>query len=351
MLANALRRRAIAASARTATFAYARHRCDAAALDAYSRTVIGVVDKIGDAVVSINIPAQQAGSSAPPGSGGGGGESSGSGFIIAPDGYVVTNAHVVGGATAMHVTLTDGRRLQGHTVGTDVTTDLALVRLAADGLPFATLGDSDNLRVGQLAIAIGNPLGYASTVSAGVVSAVGRSLRAKNNMLIEGIVQTDVALNPGNSGGPLADSNGSVVGINTAIIAGAQNLSFSVPANTAQWVVAELLAHGYVRRSYLGVTCHLRPVARAFQHKNGFERPYAVQALQVFPGSPAAIAGVLPGDLLLFLGDTPLGSTDEIHRLLPAPGTQISLRVLRPNPGGGDYTMRALPLTTAERPK
>merc|ERR1719378_374434 len=213
------------------------------AFDAYSQTVVGVVEEVGDSVVAINV--QGAG-------GPGTGDSAGSGVILSPDGYVLTNAHVVGAADAVNMTLTDGRVLRAAVRGRDVATDLALLHADQGGLPFATLGDSDDLQVGQLVVAIGNPLGFQSTVSAGVVSALGRSLRAKDGKMIEGIIQTDVALNPGNSGGPLVDSLSRVVGINTAIIANAQNLSFSVPAATANWVVAEILEHGRVRRSYLG---------------------------------------------------------------------------------------------------
>uniref|UniRef100_A0A6V2NH26 PDZ domain-containing protein n=1 Tax=Emiliania huxleyi TaxID=2903 RepID=A0A6V2NH26_EMIHU len=180
-------------------------------------------------------------------------------------------------------------------------------------------------------VAIGNPLGFASTVSAGVVSAKGRSLRAKDGRLIEDIVQTDVALNPGNSGGPLVDSASRVVGINTAIIQGAQNLSFSVPSATAQWVVSELLAHGHVRRSFLGLGCQLFPVSRLFQRAHLFDPPTAVQAVNVVPAGPAARAGVRQGDVLLAIDGNPLRSVDEIHRLLPTPGKRIRLRLVRPS--------------------
>merc|ERR1719263_2027908 len=231
---------------------------DAAALDAYSSTVVGVVKDVGDAVVAINVQGAAGG-------GPGGGDSAGSGVILSPDGYVLTNAHVVGDANSVNLALTDGRTLRAAVRGRDVATDLALLHTDIGGLPFASLGDSDELRVGQLVVAIGNPLGFQSTVSTGVVSALGRSLRAKDGRMIEGIVQTDVPLNPGNSGGPLVDSRGRVVGVNTAIIQGAQSLSFSVPAATARWVTSELMSHGYVRRSYLGCSVHQRPVSRAFQ--------------------------------------------------------------------------------------
>ena len=305
---------------------------DAAAMDAYSRTVVGVVDKIGDAVVAISVPG--ASSSQQQGQG----DSAGSGFIIAPDGYVLTNAHVVGSAPEMRVHLTDGRTLAGTTVGTDVATDLALVRLSASGLPYASLGDSDGLRPGQLVVAIGNPLGFQSTVSAGVVSSLGRTLRAKNGRLIEGIVQTDVALNPGNSGGPLVDSAGRVVGINTAIIQGAQNISFSVPANTAQWVVSELLAHGHVRRSYLGASVHMIPVGVPLQRKFGLPTPMAVQAIEVAAGSPAAHAGMSAGDVLLSLGDAPIGAPRRGER---RPHTANARALTRPPPRAQDQSTRS----------
>ncbi|EOD22299.1 hypothetical protein EMIHUDRAFT_463708 [Emiliania huxleyi CCMP1516] len=345
-----------------------RRPLSTAALDAYSNTVVSTVETVGPATVAIQVAAPGATVAppgAPPGEGAPGG-SQGSGVIITPDGYLLSNAHVVGDASEMSVTLTDGRVLRGTTVGRDVATDLALVRLQTPGsVPFATLGDSEALRVGQLVVAIGNPLGFASTVSAGVVSAKGRSLRAKDGRLIEDIVQTDVALNPGNSGGPLVDSASRVVGINTAIIQGAQNLSFSVPSATAQWVVSELLAHGHVRRSFLGLGCQLFPVSRLFQRAHLFDPPTAVQAsafsppslrsvaVNVVPAGPAARAGVRQGDVLLAIDGNPLRSVDEIHRLLPTPGKRIRLRLVRPsdarNPNG-EGRISTVELTTEARP-
>ena len=314
---------------------------DVAALDAYSQTVVGVVQDIGDAVVAINVRGAAAGP--------GGGDSAGSGVILSPDGYVLTNAHVVGDASSVNLALTDGRTLRAAVRGRDVATDLALLHADQGGLPFATLGDSDDLMVGQLVVAIGNPLGFQSTVSAGVVSALGRSLRAKDGKMIEGVIQTDVALNPGNSGGPLVDSSARVVGINTAIIAGAQNLSFSVPAATANWVVREIMEHGRVRRSYLGMTCELRPVSRVFQREAAFDKPSAVHAIDVAYDSPEAKAGMQPGDLLLEIDGTPIGSIDEIHRALPRPGVTVTIKLLRPGAGGGTGQSVVLPLTTEER--
>merc|ERR1719399_1822739 len=321
---------------------YSTAASDAEALDAYSQAVVGVVDTIGDAVVAINV--QGAG-------GPGTGDSAGSGVIISPDGFVLTNAHVVGDAPAVNLALTDGRSLRAAVTGRDVATDLALLRTdAVANLPFATLGDSEALRVGQLVVAIGNPLGFQSTVSAGVVSALGRSLRAKDGTMIEGIIQTDVALNPGNSGGPLVDSRSRVVGINTAIISGAQNLSFSVPAATANWVVAELMEHRKVRRSYLGLACQVRGLPRDVQKAAGHARPQACQAITVQPSSPAGKAGVQPGDILLSIDGAAVGSIDEIHRLLPRPGKSIKLTLIRPGVGGALGKPFTIGLTTEERP-
>jgi S1-C subfamily serine protease len=224
---------------------------EADALDAYSRAVIGVVEKVGPAVVSI-LRGRSEGEH--------GGE--GSGVVLAPDGYVLTNAHVVNGARTLEARFTDGRSLRARVVGEDAATDLALVRVGASDLPHVALGDGGGLKVGQLVIAIGNPLGFQSTVSAGVVSALGRSLRGRDGRLIENIVQHTAALNPGNSGGPLVDSRGRLVGINTAMIASAQGLFFAVPASTVSWVVPKLLQDGAVKRGYLGLAGRQRPLDR-----------------------------------------------------------------------------------------
>jgi len=332
----------LAAHASAASPRYLSTQSDHTALDAYSSAVIDVVEKVGDAVVAINVP--PAGPDSPP--------SAGSGVVISPDGFVLTNAHVVGDSPSVSLNFTDGRTMPAAVRGRDVATDLALLRVDQGGLPFATLGSSKQLQVGQLVVAIGNPLGFQSTVSAGVVSALGRSMRAKDGRLIENIVQTDVALNPGNSGGPLVDSRGMVVGINTAIIAQAQNISFSVPAATANWVVAELMEHGKVRRSYLGLGCHVRPVSRAFQRELGFSRPSTVQAIQVLPTSPAHRAGMQEGDYLLEVAGTPIGSVDEIFQALPLVGASVNLKLLRPGPGGAisANNVFTLQMTAEERP-
>src|SRR5437867_10712703 len=222
---------------------------DAEALDAYSSAVISVVEVVGPAVVSISVGRTPRG-----GTGG-----AGSGVIVTPDGYVLTNSHVVHGGRDLEATLMDGRTLGAVLVGDDPATDLALIRLHDTGVPSATLGRSESMRAGQLVVAIGNPFGFQSTVSAGVISALGRSLRSGTGQLIENIIQTDVALNPGNSGGPLVDTRTRVIGINTAIIRMAQGISFAIPIDTAKWVVGELLARGRVRRAYLGIVGQARP--------------------------------------------------------------------------------------------
>src|SRR5581483_7881256 len=276
-------------------------------LDAYSRAVVSVVENVGPAVVSIQVKNRQSR---------GTGEGAGSGVIITPDGFVLTNNHVVEHSQELKVNLTDGNTLPAQIVGTDPATDLALVRVDAPRLPMAHLGDSAALRVGQLAIAIGNPLGFQNTVSAGVVSALGRSLRGQTGRLIENVIQTDVALNPGNSGGPLVDSRGRVVGINTAIIALAQGISFAIPVDTARWVVAELLAWGRVRRGYLGVAARQRPVERRLAYRHGVAGAGAVEVLSVEPGAPAAQAGLAEGDLIVAVDGRPVTTVDDLHRAL-----------------------------------
>ncbi len=281
-------------------------------LDAYSRAVVSVVDAAGPAVVSIAVggrPVPGRGRS-PIGAG--------SGVLIAPDGYVLTNSHVVRGAAQLHVTLTDGRSFGATPVGEDPATDLALIRVDAWGLPYARLGDSATLRVGQLVIAIGNPFGFQSTVSAGVVSALGRSLRSTTGRLIENIIQTDAALNPGNSGGPLVDSHGRVVGINTAIIPMAQGISFAIPVNTAKWVLAQLLTEGRVRRPYLGLVGQARPLDRRLARLHNLDNAYAVEIVSLEPRAPASAAGLREGDLIVAVNDDPITSVDDLHRFLAA---------------------------------
>jgi S1-C subfamily serine protease len=303
---------------------------DLALLDAYSRAVVHVVEDVSPTVIHIarleRVPEKDRGRHGEWVRGG-----SGSGVILTPDGYALTNAHVVAKAGRLQADLADGRKVNATVVGEDPATDLAVVRLEASGLPAAALGNSDRLRVGQLVIAIGNPLGFEATVTAGVVSALGRSLRSETGRLIDNVIQTDAALNPGNSGGPLVDSHGRVVGVNTAIIAGAQGLCFAVPSNTATWVAGQLITRGRVRRVHLGVSGHVVPLPRSQVRSLRLERGTAVLVREVVPGTPADAAGLRIHDLLIGVNDHPVGNTDEIHRLLTTvqAGDALTLRVLR----------------------
>jgi S1-C subfamily serine protease len=291
---------------------------DSLLLDAYSRAVISVVDRVGPAVVRVERVADANG----PGRGGGGG-GTGSGVVISPDGLVLTNSHVVGGATTMRLTFADGSAREARVLGDDPDTDLALLRCEVPaGIPAARLGDSKALRRGQLVVAIGNPLGFESTVTAGVVSALGRSLRASSGRLIDDVIQTDAALNPGNSGGPLVSTLGEVVGINTAMINGAQGICFAVAANTAIFVVAEFIAHGRVRRAHIGIAAETVPLprrisvaAQAMGHGAGKR---AIRISEVMAGGPANQAGLLAGDLVLSVDGLAIEGADDLIRLLNA---------------------------------
>jgi S1-C subfamily serine protease len=291
---------------------------DADLLDAYSQAVIRVVEAVSPAAIGLAA-----------GAGGRGG--SGAGFLVTPDGYALTNSHVVADRTRLTATTTDGDRLDAELIGDDPVTDLALVRLAARDLPVAQLGNSDALRVGQLLIAIGSPFGFQSTVSTGVVSALNRTMRGEQGRLIENIIQHSAPLNPGNSGGPLVDSRGRVVGINTAVIAMAQGLGFAVPANTARWVIGELLAHGRVRRLHLGITATSVSVPRRLVVDLDLLNDRAIEVVAVEPGGPAAAAGMRPGDLIVGMGGRLLSSIDDLHRLLSNSGAdrRLVLAVVR----------------------
>ncbi len=295
-------------------------RDDGELLDAYSRAVIGVVDRIGPAVVRLDVSRD----------GGTGG--SGSGVIVAPDGMILTNNHVVGSNSRVKVTSAEGMSLTARVVGVDPDTDLALVRVNENvALPSAPLGDSKLLRRGQLVIAIGNPLGFESTVTAGVVSALGRSLRASNGRLIDDLIQTDAALNPGNSGGPLVASHGEVVGINTAIILGAQGICFAIAANTAKYVLGELVRHGRVRRAFIGIAAAQTALPRRLRHQVGLAQASAVMVAAVEPGSPAAAAGVRAGDVILGIDGRTVTGADDLVRLLTGEqiGRVIEIDLLR----------------------
>lgn len=301
-----------------------------AVLDAYSEAVVTVADKVGPAVVNIAVTHNRT-ARTPRGPVPFEAEGAGSGVIIAPDGYALTNSHVVHEAKRLEVTLADGRTLPAELVGDDPATDLAVIRIQATGLPAAEFGDSDRLRVGQLVIAIGNPLGFQATVTAGVVSALGRSLRSQNGRLIENMAQTDAALNPGNSGGPLVDSRGRIVGINTAIIQGAQGICFAIPVNTARWVAGLLIKEGRVNRAFLGIAGEARPLHVRVVRALGLTAAAGVGIIQVVPNSPAERAGIRTGDILVALDTTPVTSVDDVHRFLSRAeiGATVRVGVLR----------------------
>jgi S1-C subfamily serine protease len=311
---------------------------DQALLDAYSRAVIDVVDRVGPAVVRLDVKT-------------GGVErrgGTGSGVIVAPDGLVLTNSHVVGGGAGVKVTTVDGRSLSARVVGDDPDTDLALVRLDAPvTLPAAALGDSKLLKRGQLVIAIGNPLGFESTVTTGVVSALGRSLRAQSGRLIDDVIQTDAALNPGNSGGPLVSSHGEVVGINTAVIMGAQGICFAVAANTASFVLGELVRHGRVRRAYIGIAAQQFSLSRRRRHAAGLNQESAVIIASIEPGTPAERAGLAAGDIILALDGKAVTGADDLIRLLAGDkiGRLVDIETLR----NGEH--RRVSLIPGERPR
>lgn len=300
------------------------HGSDADLLDAYSRAVVGVVDRAGPAVVSLEIGGNRMG-----GMLGGG---AGSGFVVTPDGYVMTNSHVVSGARKIRVRSPNGETAEAQVMGDDPATDLALVRIDAQAgaLPYLSIDGSLTPRVGQLAVAIGNPLGFESTVSTGVVSALGRSLRGKGNRLIDGVIQHTAPLNPGNSGGPLLDGTGRVIGVNTAIIARSQGIGFAIAVETAAWVLGELLQHGKVRRGWLGVGALRRPLDRRLAYHHGLGRA-AVEIQSIETGSPAAAAGLKDGDLLVRFGTARIEGIDDLHRALRswAPSTPAQLVVIR----------------------
>ena len=309
-------------------------------LDAYSQAVISAVDAVGPAVVSVGMarrapePWRRRGMPEMRGAG--------SGVIITPDGYVLTNSHVVNGADRIEVRLQDGRELSATPVGDDPHSDLAVVRVQETGLPSAALGDSSALRVGQLVIAIGNPLGFQATVTTGVVSALGRSLRAQTGRLIENIIQTDAALNPGNSGGPLVDFRGQVVGVNTAVIMGSQGICFAIPSNTARWVAGQLIREGRVRRAYLGVSGQTVRLERSEVIEYAVSTPTAVRVMEVQPNTAAADAGLLPGDLITKAGEITIASADDLQRALGghAIGEPLVVEIVR---GGRRLTLTARP--------
>jgi S1-C subfamily serine protease len=295
---------------------------DQALLDAYSLAVIDVVERVGPAVARLDVTRDGTRQ----------GMGSGSGVVVAPDGLVLTNSHVVGGTSRITVTTADGRSLSARVVGDDPDTDLALVRVDAPvTLPAAVLGNSKLLKRGQLVIAIGNPLGFESTVTTGVVSALGRSLRARSGRLIDDVIQTDAALNPGNSGGPLVSSHGEVVGINTAIIMGAQGICFAVAANTASFVLGELVRHGRVRRAYIGIAAQQTALPRRIRHAAGLAQESAVIVAGVEPASPGQRGGLMIGDVVLSVAGIPVTGADDLIRILAGEqiGRTVEVELLR----------------------
>ncbi len=290
-------------------------------LDAYSRTVTSVAEQVSASVVKIEVqgpppsaPQQRRGRGpqrAPEPSGG-----SGSGFVVTPDGYVLTNSHVVSGAKRITVALLDGQRAAASLVGDDPDTDLAVVRIDTPHLTALQFADTSALRVGQVAIAVGNPYGFDCTVTAGVVSALGRSLRTKSGHLVDDVIQTDAALNPGNSGGPLVDSRGQVIGVNTAMIMPAQGICFAIAANTASFVMGKLIHEGRIRRTYLGVAGQNVPLHRRVVRYHELPHDSGVFVVSVEPDSPAARAGLRDGDLIVAYDDKPIAGIDDLHRLL-----------------------------------
>ena len=294
---------------------------DADILDAYSNAVIAVADTVGPAVLRVEVR----GANGRPGG-------VGSGVVIAPDGLVLTNSHVVDGAKEVRLMDAEGRVMEARRLGEDPDTDLALLRAgSARDLPFAPLGDSKGLKRGQLVVAIGNPLGFESTVTAGVISALGRSLRSRNGRLIEDVIQTDAALNPGNSGGPLVSSRGQVIGINTAVIMGAQGICFAVASNTAQFVLSELIQHGRVRRAYIGVSGQTAAVARRHARAAGIENGSGAMITALEPKGPAALAGLMSLDTIVRVDGVPVTGVDDLIRVLNGEriGKPIALDVLR----------------------
>ena len=295
---------------------------DDAVLDAYSRAVTGVAETVGPAVVRLDVRRR----ARERGAGG-----SGSGFIFTPDGLIATNSHVVSGAAAISVTLNDGQVLQGDLIGDDPDTDLAVVRVAGHKLPSVPLGESRSLRVGQLAVAIGNPYGFQCTVTAGVVSALGRSLRSQNGRLMDDVIQTDAALNPGNSGGPLVSSKGEVIGVNTAVILPAQGICFATAIDTAKVTISQLLKHGRVRRAKLGIAGQNIVLPRRMVRHYRLEREGAVQATSIERGGPASRAGFEQGDIIVGFAGQPVAGFDDLHRLLTEEklGARVAVTVLR----------------------
>ena len=287
-------------------------------LDAYSEAVIAAAERVSPSVVKIEVQQGRRGGS-------------GSGFVFTPDGFILTNSHVIHDASSIHVVLPEGERYQADKVGEDPDTDLAVLRITALNLTPVVLGDSQSIRVGQLVIAIGNPYGFQATVTSGVISALGRSLRSQTGRLIDNVIQTDAALNPGNSGGPLVTSSGEVIGVNTAIILPAQGICFAIAINTAKFVAGRLIKDGRIRRGYLGVAGQNVPLHRALVRTHHLSINTGIFVISVEQNSPAQKAGLRDGDIIVGLDDHEVASIDVLHRLLTdyQPGARVRLTFLR----------------------
>lgn len=307
-------------------------------LDAYSAAVVGAVERVGPAVVSVYTGGAEEAARARGGAG--------SGVVVTPDGYLLTNEHVVARVEEARVSFVDGRTVTAMVAGRDPATDLAVLRAQAASLPYAQLASAQRLRAGQLVVAVGNPYGFESTVSAGVVSALGRSLRSRQGRLIEGIVQHTAALNPGNSGGPLVDAHGAVTGINTAIIPMAQGIGFAIPAATAQWVLTQILTQGRVRRAWLGIAARDRPLDLRLVRALSLSAMRAVEILSRDKDGPAADSDLRPGDLIVAVNGQPVDGIDALHRQLTRvpPGAGLTVQVVRRT------RLLDLPLTVREPP-
>jgi S1-C subfamily serine protease len=308
---------------------------DGELLDAYSEAVAGAAERVSPSVVNVEIFRREGGADERP-------AGTGSGFVFTPDGFVLTNSHVVAHANRISVTLLDGRRADAMLVGSDPDSDLAVVRINTSGLVPVTFGDSGKVRVGQVAVAIGSPYGFQCTVTAGVVSALGRSLRSQSGRLIDNVIQTDAALNPGNSGGPLVNSRGEVIGVNTAVILPAQGICFAIAINTAKYVAARLIRDGRIVRAYLGVAGMTAAVHRRVVRFYRLAATNGVMVASVEPGSPAEKAGVKPRDIIVAYGDSPVESVDDLHKLLSEEriGAKAELTVIR---GAEQIRLEVLP--------
>jgi S1-C subfamily serine protease len=320
---------------------------DAGLLDAYSQAVCTAVETVGPAVVRIDTPGTPSGpdTGTRPRRRGDAQGGSGSGFLITPDGLIVTNSHVVAGAPAVGVTLPDGASTRGDVVGDDPGSDLAVIRISsAASLPHAVLAESRTLRPGQIAIAIGNPYGFDYSVTTGVVSAIGRSLRARNGRLVDDVIQTDAALNPGNSGGPLVSASGAVIGVNTAMIMPAQGLCFAIGATTVRFVISQLIRDGRVRRSYIGVGGQTLSISPRLARYHGLAITSGVLVATIEPDSPAARAGLEPNDIIVAFAGAPVTGIDDLHRHL----TESRIRVPAPVVVLRGVERRHLTITPAE---